>query len=210
LRQLVVLVAALGVLYTSPNESANAEGLSAFKRSCNESAAVYDRHAREAGQIDVEFQRVLKQSAEKICNWGKTRGIPFWQRQIREQEAQLGILCGGPVVRQVLANTRKNFADYKTGWEASCKKAASKPASREACTTPPSPSASRTSSTNMCFKAKNTNSDARCVYSFTYLVGGKRLNGGNVDAGKTESRCSLQPGVDIAFEKWTKSGASAR
>lgn len=73
------------------------------------------------------------------------------------------------------------------------------------CTTPPSPT------TSPCFLAINTNSDSRCVYSFTYRVAGRKLqNGGNVNPGNSEERCALVPGEDIRFEKWTKSGANAK
>jgi hypothetical protein len=79
------------------------------------------------------------------------------------------------------------------------------------CYTPPSPGSFRRSSSEMCFKARNTNTDPHCVYSFTYTLSGKGSQaGGNVAPGESEERCSLQPGVDIAFERWTQSVSSAR
>jgi hypothetical protein len=63
----------------------------------------------------------------------------------------------------------------------------------------------------MCFLAHNTNTEPRCVLSFTYRKTGKgSLPGGNLAPGEKRQICSLQPGVDVEFGKWTLSGASSR
>lgn len=102
------------------------------------------------------------------------------------------------VEKELRAQCKTQAATKKTGGPANC-------------ITPPSPTTSRSSPTYACFKATNTNTDSRCIYSFTYTLTGKGSQaGGNVAPGESEERCSQQQGVDIAFEKWTKSGISAR
>src|SRR5262245_41425122 len=79
------------------------------------------------------------------------------------------------------------------------------------CTDPAPGTVKRHSPSFACVIAKNTNTDPRCVYSFTYKLSGKGSQpGGNVAAGTSEERCTQQAGVEISFEKWTKSGGSAR
>ncbi|HEX8664779.1 MAG TPA: hypothetical protein VF744_12185 [Beijerinckiaceae bacterium] len=79
------------------------------------------------------------------------------------------------------------------------------------CTMPPPGEVTRSSPTLVCVRARNTNQDSRCVYSFTYLHSKSGLlNGGNVAAGATEERCALQAGVELSFGKWTRTAGSAR
>lgn len=80
------------------------------------------------------------------------------------------------------------------------------------CTTPPKPGAVRIDPTYMCFTARNTNTDSRCVYSFTYRLSNRPnpQDGGNVPAGGSQERCSQQRGVNISFETWTRIQPSGR
>jgi len=128
-----------------------------------------------------------------------------WDAKYREYAKKFG--CG-------LVPPAKSLSNKIKEWHASCggKKSSTSLRSTQTpnCSTPTSPSATRTNPTNMCFTAKNNNTDPRCTYSYTYFKGAKRIDGGNVEAGQSDSQCSLTSGVDIAFEKWTKVGGSAR
>ena len=112
--------------------------------------------------------------------------------------------CGSSCIREKIANARVKVAR-------SCAASGSRKISGPPnCSTPPTPTAARRSSSEMCFKATNTNTDSRCVFSFTYQLTGKGSQaGGNVAPGETTERCSFQSGVDIGFEKWTGSGGNA-
>jgi hypothetical protein len=72
------------------------------------------------------------------------------------------------------------------------------------------PKAKRTDEWSMCFTAKNTNTNPKCLYGYTYKKGNARLPGRTLRGGESETQCSLAMGVDIEFEKWTKTAGSAR
>jgi hypothetical protein len=78
------------------------------------------------------------------------------------------------------------------------------------CSAPPAPKAKRTNEWSMCLKVTNTNSNKKCRFGYTYKKGNIRLSGNTLGAGESETQCSLAKGVDIEFEKWTRSAGSAR
>jgi hypothetical protein len=80
------------------------------------------------------------------------------------------------------------------------------------CATPPPGTVRRTSPSYECITVRNPNSDLRCVYFFTYRISTMKrpLPGGNIPPGESREQCSLQEGVDIAFDKWTLASPSAR
>ena len=92
--------------------------------------------------------------------------------------------------------------------------AAPAPAKKESsggCTTPPAGQVKRHSPSHVCIAVRNTNQDARCVYSFSYRHSKSGImQGGSVAPGATGEQCALQEGVELSFVKWTAAAGSAR
>lgn len=162
-------------------------------------------------EVTAAVESLISQKVDEIAA-GNCLKIPeLWSLYARgmaaidEAGAQAGCTkTGGDTTRSKIEADVAKMCPPKT------KKPPVKP--KAVCRTPPSPATVRTEPAYACFTAINTNSDDRCVYSFTYTgVTGKPQNGGSVGAGKSSSPvCSLVEGVDVKFKKWTLSGAKAQ
>jgi hypothetical protein len=180
----------------------------AVHRTNAESTARYTRLVgHPPSNIDADLN---PRSCPGVVAWAR------WRLTTIVPEAELIRACGGrSPVHMAGARTESPLRTNLNRWISTCRTilaGAREPraAARETCTTPPRPPTSRTSPTSACFTARNTNSSAHCVYSYTYIRGGRRMSGTTLQPGGQERMCSLQEGVDIAFERWTLSGRSAR
>jgi hypothetical protein len=113
-----------------PGQSSSAQpSLGTFADSCRKLAALHERHGkvqeREIGPHYASLEKWTNGGQwDKLCEFGKTMGIPFFERQIRELTAHRNESCFQPTSQQVLDNTRAILKNYRRTVGEECQKAA--------------------------------------------------------------------------------------
>lgn len=200
--------------------------LGRFNATVDSDAPLMDNLGKRSGLPDAvlstKFDELIPSLTVQVCS----KLLPLAMQYITIQRNEVRLwhevqsICPSPYLVSKRAN-QTNPEVLLSGFNsvaAACEKVLSQAGASnsrkdqgEKCGFPPVPAAIRISPTEQCFTARNTNTEPRCVFSFTYILSGKGIQqGGNVAPNEKTERCSFQEGVDISFGKWALNPASAR